>query len=206
MTKGLGTLKKNVLIKFAISGGVLLLFVFLLFLPQYGRTQLLRSEVENLSKENERIQTMVISTEKTGEKLQSIQNQLRKYQGMLPPRGTLSNVLDKIASRAQVDGLQVFSIKPLRDLAYAEADPELLKNHGQKIIQVVISISAQGRYGSLGRYISHLENSPYKILIREVIVQNMDMIASQEGKEPELTIDLTLGILMKVPQETVIQA
>lgn len=181
---------------------LLVIFFFFIILPRFFSMRTITGEVEALYQQNERIQELILSSEHSGEKLQSTLAQLEKYQEMLPPSEELSDVLDKIASRAQADGLEVLSLKPLRDIPFLDLPAGLLKDPREQVIEALIEIKMQGSFFEVGRYVYHLENGPYKMIVRSVTMSNKNPVSPlRGGEEPDLSVDLIVSVLMRKFQD-----
>jgi len=194
-------LRKSLLIRAAIVLVILIAFLFLLFIPQMTKTKTLARVVDNLYFENQHLEELVLSSGHPGERLQSIQNLLQDYREMIPPRSMLSEVLDKVATRAEEDGLEVLSLKPLRNLPYLKGNKEITQTHSEHVYEVMMSMQAKGLFFELGRYLTSLETGPYRILVKHVSLKTRHSGENEGPQEPELQIEIVMGILMKFPIE-----
>jgi Tfp pilus assembly protein PilO len=203
MTSVVAKLRRNLLIKLGAWLGAFCLFIFLTLIPKFVSTKALARAVDSLYGENEQMQQTVLSTEGSGKKLQEIREKLIDYRNRVPPRDRLPKVLDQIASRAQADGLSVSSLKPLRNVPYAKDSQDIFKKWDQQPYEVVISLQVSGQFFEIGQYLSHLENGPYKLIIKSLELKTRGR-AVQGAGEPELDIKLTVGILMRFNVEDII--
>lgn len=194
-------LGKNLLIQVGVLSTILALFILFFLIPQHTKTRRLARQVESLYVDNQRTQSLVLSSGHSGEKLQNIQKLLGRYRSMIPPRTQLPEVLDKIASRAEADGLEVLSLKPLRDIPYLADDLGLLKGQKLQVVKVVIGLEAKGHFFEIAHYLVHLENGPFKMIVEGVRFENTSPVKERTLKEPELTVTIDIGILMKFPSE-----
>jgi len=196
-------LKRNFYVRAGVLIVLLVLFVFIFVLPAHDKTKQLAQRVDNVYLENRQTQGIIIASGHSGQKLEHIQTLLQKYQQMVRPRSELSYVLDKIASRAQAHGLEVVSLKPLNNVPYAGDVNGILKNNSQQVYEVVISMKAKGHFMEVGRYVSDLEEAPFKIIIKNLALKTPSF-ADNESKEPELSVKLVLSILMLFSGEDLI--
>ncbi len=203
MTSVVAKLRRNLLIKLGAWLVAFCLFVFLTLIPKYISTKTLAKTVDDLYAENEQMQQTVLSTEGSGKKLQETREKLIVYRNMVPSRDRLPEVLDQIASRAQADGLSVSSLKPLRNVPYAKDSQEIFKKWDQQPYEVVIDLQVSGQFFEIGQYLSHLENGPYKMIVKSLELKTRGRAAQGAG-EPELDIKLTVGILMRFNVEDII--
>ncbi len=199
MTQLHAKLRKNFLIRTGIAGVVLAGFFFFLFLPQYWAVKDLAETVDGLHRENQMMQTTVLASGHSGRKLQEIREKLQTYRSMIPMRSRLPEVLDQVATRAQADGLEVISIRPLHNVAFLDGDQELFRRQDQQVYEAILQMEATGYFFEIGRYLSSLETAPYKILLKKVDVKRPR--TEIEGREPELTLNIVFSVLMRFPSD-----
>src|SRR3990167_156497 len=143
-------IRKNFFVRAGLLITLLLIFIFLFLIPTLVGTKSLAHEVDGLYAANQQIQDEILSSGHSGQKLESIQKLLHNYERMIRPRTELSDILNKIASKAQEYGLEVLTLKPLRNTPYPGDAEALLKNPDEKVYEVVISMTAKGHFLELG--------------------------------------------------------
>ncbi|MCB9799397.1 MAG: hypothetical protein H6757_01385 [Candidatus Omnitrophica bacterium] len=179
---------------------LLIVFFILIVLPKFRNVRILGRQVTEIASENVYIEKTVLKTKNSGQRLQTIQELLKKYQQMAPDIWNLSNVLENIASGAQADGLKVISMQALDDNMLEVKPGKSFEIDHHVINEVVIVMQAEGRYGAVAHYLKRLENAPYKISVKNMNMHLVKMDRASVFKEPVLTVEMKLGVLMSFDQ------
>jgi len=199
MNKVVQLLKRNIFIRAGSILSVYAVALILILIPMHQRTTQMEKQVEELLVNNQKIQHIMLAGKHSGEQLEIIKKRLEKYKTMIPERSRLSEVLDNIAKRAQGDGLEVLSLKPVKDgpLEGGKDRPAILTRPNDELYEIVINMKANAQFFELGQYLSDLEKAPYMIVIKQVQVDSPGKVVAQE-REPELSVSITMAIMMIV--------
>lgn len=200
----LAPIRKNFYIRAGIFAVGIVLFVAIFLIPKFLSTRELAKKVNVLVQENQNIQGKILTSEHSGEMLQKIKNRLEHYKRMIPARDQFAHVLDQIASKAQEDGLKVVFIRPVRNVLYESADENLERINAaqtEKVHESTLEMQVSGSFFDLGQYLKHLEQAPFKILVKNVLIRNDKKDAAKALQQPELTVHLTLAVLVMAPVE-----
>ena len=192
--------------RLAIHGGLLvvafLLFLVIVIMPLSQNLSRVKGEVEGRFGENQRVQSIILDSQRSAEKLRKILERLKEYQGKIPAREKLSEALDYIASQAQANQLEVLSLQPLKDKTFKDYDGRGFKHNGDEVQDVEIDLKARGNYLDLGRYVSALENMPFKVIVKNIDVKRNAPVHDGMVRDSILTATFRIGILMMAPVES----
>ncbi len=191
--------------KLAIQGGILaavfLIFLVVVIMPLSQNLSRVRGEVEGRFGENQRVQNLILDSQRSAEKLQKILERLHEYHVMIPPREKLSEALEYIASQAQSNQLEVQSLQPLNDRPYMLAGGGKFFEGGREVRDVIVDLKARGQYLDFGRYVTALENMPFKVLIKNIELRSNATAKDGMAQASTLTAHMQMGILMMAPAE-----
>ena len=193
--------QRKILTVTLISAGILSLFFGFVILPMQWKVRGLSTDVQKFSDENQKIQGMILSANRTGKNFQLILDRLEHYQKMIPNRETVSNILELIGSSAEVHQLDVQSLKPRTDKPYVSIDGKPFLTQGREAQELLINMEARGSFFSLGNYLAWLEKVPYKITVKEVEIKNLGASGGKASAGDDLNVNLTFGILTMVSGE-----
>ncbi len=193
--------KKKLLTKAGIVFGVFFALVFVVILPEFIFVRQLSLDVQKTFHSNQTLQTMILTAKNAGNRLEVIQQKLADYKKRVLWPEDLTRSLDEIGSQAQSQGLNVLSLQALDEAKLIPGDAFI--DQGLEIQQVGIMLKAEGRYQDIRNYFEQLEAMPYQVRVQTLLLKNTSAGGVDEKKEPVLGMEITLGVLIRLPQSVV---
>ncbi len=186
---------KELITKTGLAGGVFFVAIFVIVLPKFMMARRLSMEVQKTFQENRKIQTLILTVKNSGDRLEVIQKKLEQYKKRALRQEDLTEMLDTIGSQAQGMRLNVLSLQALDEPRRIPG--EVFMDGGFEIQQLRIALKAEGEYSDLRRYFDKLEELPYEVRIQTILLKNTSAGAMEKNKEPILSMEVTLGVLMR---------
>lgn len=179
---------------------VTFLAVWLVVVPKYLEARELQGAVLARFWENQRIEKIILSSENPGKRFQEIHEHLNRYQEYVPPSHRSLQILDDLPKWAERSGLQVQSIKTLKERPYLGRDGAPFRDEEIEVHEFGIEMKLEGTYFSLRRYLTDLRKTNYKIRSLNIILKNPRAgFNISDTPEPKLLIELELGVLVRSP-------
>ena len=189
---------RKVLVMGSAALFVTFLAVWLIVVPKYLEARELQSTVLARFWENQRIEKIILSSENPGKRFQEIHQRLSRYQEDVPLSRRSLQILDDLPNWAERSGLPVQSIKVLKEQPYLGRDGAPFRDGDIEVHEFVIEMKMRGTYFNLRRYLTDLRKTNYKIRTHNIILKNPKTgFYAGETPEPELLIELELGILVR---------
>lgn len=187
--------QKRLLTHLAIGGGALLLFLVLMILPKYFSVKRLQAEVDHSLADYHRIQNIIFEANGSGQKFKGILANLEDYRRMVPLEELVPEAVSKISSLAQRSGLEVVTFEPKEEATYFSANHQKFEEGNRVVGENIFAIELRGSFFSLGNFISLLEEGPYKIIIKKIIMQNPDYAGAEPKRGKTLNMKITFSLL-----------
>ncbi len=183
------------------AGAIVFFFGFLLLVlcPQYAAVRKLVLDVRGAARDNAVLERQILTVNKSGRRLEDIQEKLHAYQAKTPSYEDLPYVLDVVASSAQADGLKVVSLQAL-DEQPASQTPAFL-DQGQAIRFAVMNLQADGTFIQIEHYLEGLEKMPFEVLLQSVMFKNSVPVEAH-SREPILAAEIRIEVAMRFPQKS----
>ncbi|OGW72668.1 MAG: hypothetical protein A2Y02_02980 [Omnitrophica bacterium GWA2_52_12] len=193
--------KLNVLVFSAL--GFFLAFSLLVLFPKYRAVRKLILDVRAAAAENTALEKQILTSKKSGTRLEDIQKKLHELQSRVPDYEDLPHVLDVVASNAQAGGLKVISLQALDEQASAMQEPAAFQDGGVPIRFVTVALQSEGAFGDIGRYLETLGEMPFFSVLQSVMLKNPEIGSEDSSKEPSLATELRIEVPMRFQQTKV---
>ncbi len=191
--------KLNVLVFAAL--GFFLAFSLLVLFPKYRAVRKLVLEVRFAAAENTALEKQILTSKKSGTRLEDIQKKLHDLQSRVPRYEDLPHVLDVAASLAQAGGLKVISLQALDEQPAAQAPA--FQDGPVPIRFVTVALQSEGTFSDVGRYLEKLGEMPFYAVLQSVMLKNQSLDSGNGSKEPSLTAELRIEVPMRFQQKNV---
>ena len=188
---------KKLTIKAGLALSVFAALLFLVILPKASSVRKLAEEVRVALKDNQELQTSVLTAKHSGDRLDEIKETLAQYRTKALYQEDLTRVLDEIGSVAQTARLKVVSLRALDEPRRIPG--EAFVEGALEIQQVMISLTAEGQYPDMVNYFKTLEHLTYSADVQRVMLKNSEFVPSTAGQDPHLSVEVMLAVLMRVP-------
>lgn len=193
--------QKKFFIKASLLVVVFVAFFCVFFIPKYLAVQKIKGRTNALFHENQRVSQIILASKNPGKRFAEIQQELEDYQRHVPQQDAVLTLLEELPSWAEAVGLRVLSITPAPDEAYLLNDATMNLEGQQEVREYVVDLKLKGTYFEISRYLRELQNSKYRVRTRKVFLNNPNPEAGERAVEPQLLVDLQLGILIRFPSK-----
>ena len=182
-----------------LVGGVFLAAFFVAVLPKWMAVRQLSTEVHKNFRDNQALQTLILTVNNSGNRLEVIQKKVREYKKKVLRQEDLTKVLDEIGSQAPALHLNVLSLQALNEPR--QLPGQAFIDEGLEVQQIRIVLKAEGQYQDIRNYLKQLEAMPYQVRVQTILLKNTSAgVIKEENKEPLLSMEVTLGVLMRLPK------
>ena len=192
---------KKLMTRSALIGGVFAAAFFIVVLPKVMAVRRLSADVRKTFQENRALQALILTANNSGDRLEVIQQKLEKYKKRALRQEDLTKALDAIGSQAQAIRLNVLSLQALDQPRRIPG--EIFTDGDSEIQQVQIALKAEGEYPDVRQYFDKLEELPYQVSIQTILLKNISPQTTESHKEPLLSLEVTMGVLMRFPKSKV---
>lgn len=149
-----------------IGAGViilLLLDLFLVFLPLVKKSFDLKSQIVSVKKNISTLNQQIVSLDATKKRLEILKNDQIMYETKFPKEEEVPALLGRLSTIAGKLGVEIIAVKPVKIELRGGADETVGLFH-----EVPIEISAKAGYHQIGQFINKLETLDKFIKIQDV--------------------------------------
>jgi len=188
---------KKLLIKTVAAVVFFAVLLSVVILPKLSKVRRLAADVRVTLQQNQKLQTLILTSKNAGDRLDEIQEALKAYKKKALYQEDLTRVLDEIGAAAQKQMLDVESLRALDEPRRIPGEPFVEGVY--EIQQVRVALKAEGTYPEVVRYLKALEIFPYLVSVQSISVKNMTSGMIHDGEDPNLLVEMTIAVLMRVP-------
>ena len=189
---------KKLVTKAGLVAGIFFAVLFIIVLPKFTSVRRLSKEVQNTFQENRKSQALILTTKNSADRLDVIQKKLENYKKRVLRQEDLTKMLDTIGTDAQKTRLNVISLQALDNPL--KTTGEIFTDGGFEIQQLRVDLKVAGAYSDIRQYFEILEKLPYEVRVQTILIKNTSAEAMEKNKEPVLSMDVTMGVLMRFPK------
>jgi len=173
---------------------LIVLFVFMIYLPKNKEIKTLNAQIAKLNQEIASSQEKVKILDTLIEENRSLKAKLESLKEQLPEEKEVSELLKQISELGLQSGLEILLWKP----EAKKTSPENL------YIEIPVKVEVSTAYHNLGVFFSHISRLPRLVNISDIDLR----IKSQKGREKEglLTAVFTARTFASVSADEIVQA
>jgi len=176
--------------RYGILGGVvfiiILIDVFLLFLPQLNSITSINDQITKMTADTEQVLTDRQRIGQLRKNLEANRLELKELSGKVRPIQEVPAILETISSIANEYGIKLDELVPEKDKQEALSSPKDLT----KYYALPVVIKARGGYHMFGHFLNKMENDDLYFIMKDFIIQN-------DAKNPNThSFSLTIKLIL----------